>query len=64
MPFLLPLMLPMEWVDYLNRHGLFGLGLLRPYALFGIEGLEPLTHGVFWSLSLNLLQSQRHRTTF
>jgi len=52
---LLPLMLPVEWVEYLNRAGLFGLGLLRPNALFAIEGLEPLTHGVFWSLSLNLL---------
>lgn len=52
---LLPLMLPVEWVDYLNRAGLLGLGILRPNALFAIEGLEPLTHGVFWSLSLNLL---------
>lgn len=52
---LLPLVLPVSWVDYLNQSGLLGLGILRPYALFGIEGLEPLTHGVFWSLSLNLL---------
>ncbi len=35
--------------------GLFGLGLLRPQALFGLDGLVPLTHGVFWSLSANLL---------
>lgn len=51
---LLPLMLPDPAVDWLNLHGLLGLGVLRPHALFGIEGLDPLTHGVFWSLSLNL----------
>ncbi len=33
--------------------GLFGLGLLRPQALFGIEGLDPMVHAVWWSLSLN-----------
>ncbi|EKF75882.1 Na-solute symporter/sensory box histidinekinase [Alcanivorax hongdengensis A-11-3] len=50
---LLPVMLPKDWVLVLNQHGLLGLGVLRPHALFGIEGLEPLTHGVFWSLALN-----------
>ncbi|EAQ04768.1 sensor histidine kinase [Pseudooceanicola batsensis HTCC2597] len=33
--------------------GPFGLGWLRPYALFGIVGLDSLVHGVFWSLLLN-----------
>ncbi|MCG6884138.1 MAG: sodium:solute symporter, partial [Silicimonas sp.] len=33
--------------------GPFGIGLLRPRALFGIEGLDPLVHAVFWSLLLN-----------
>ncbi len=28
---------------------------LQPTALFGIQGMDPLTHGVFWSLSLNIL---------
>ena len=51
---LAPVILPVEWVAVLNTHGLFGLGLLRPHAMFGIEGLEPLTHGVFWSVSVNL----------
>ena len=51
---LVPVILPESWVVLLNQHGLLGLGLLRPNALFGIEGLEPLTHGVFWSLSVNL----------
>jgi Na+/proline symporter/nitrogen-specific signal transduction histidine kinase len=33
--------------------GLFGLGWLRPHALFGTEGMDPLTHALFWSLALN-----------
>ncbi|MFZ7094066.1 ATP-binding protein [Primorskyibacter sp. 2E233] len=34
-------------------HGPLGIGWLRPQALFGIEGLDPLLHAVLWSLSLN-----------
>ncbi|KIN60721.1 Sensor histidine kinase [Sulfitobacter noctilucae] len=34
---------------------LFGLSILRPEALFGIEGIDPLVHAAFWSLSLNTL---------
>ena len=33
--------------------GPFGLSYLRPQALLGIEGLDPLVHAVFWSLLLN-----------
>lgn len=36
-------------------HGLFGLGWLRPQALFGITGFDPIVHCVLWSLSLNAL---------
>ncbi|AXI47073.1 sodium:solute symporter [Sulfitobacter sp. SK012] len=36
-------------------HGLFGQGWLRPQALFGIEGMDPTVHAVWWSLSLNAL---------
>jgi Na+/proline symporter/signal transduction histidine kinase len=35
-------------------HGPWGVGLLRPEALFGVD-LPQLAHGVFWSLSLNIL---------
>ena len=35
--------------------GPFGLGWLRPQALFGIEGLDPIVHATLWSLSLNIL---------
>ena len=34
--------------------GPFGLGLLRPEHLFGLE-LSPLVHGVVWSIGLNVL---------
>ena len=36
-------------------HGPFGWPLLRPQALFGLEGLDPLVHALFWSLSVNTL---------
>jgi len=32
----------------------FDIDWLRPEALFGVSGMDPLTHGVLWSLSLNL----------
>ena len=33
--------------------GPFGIGWLRPQALFGTDGLDPLLHAVFWSMALN-----------
>lgn len=33
--------------------GPLGIGWLRPQALFGIEGLDPIVHSTLWSLSLN-----------
>jgi PAS domain S-box-containing protein len=38
----------------LLEEGPFGLTLLRPTALLGLDGLDPLSHGVFWSLLLNV----------
>lgn len=35
--------------------GPFGVALLRPQALFGLAGVDPLVHSVFWSLSVNSL---------
>ena len=37
------------------QEGLFGLDWLRPRALFGIDGLDPLVHAVIWSVGLNTL---------
>jgi Na+/proline symporter/signal transduction histidine kinase len=36
------------------QQGPFGIGALRPQALFGAD-LPPLLHGVLWSLALNVL---------
>ncbi|MCO5119060.1 MAG: sensor histidine kinase [Burkholderiaceae bacterium] len=33
--------------------GPWGIHALRPQALFGMEGVDPLVHAVFWSLLLN-----------
>jgi hypothetical protein len=34
-------------------HGLWGLAWLRPYALFGAEGMDPVVHAVMWSMLIN-----------
>ena len=34
--------------------GPFGLGIFRPTAFLGLGALDPLSHGVFWSLFLNV----------
>ena len=34
--------------------GPFDIAALRPQQLLGLQGWDPLTHGVFWSLLLNL----------
>ena len=35
--------------------GPWGIAALRPQALFGLEGLDPLVHSVVWSMSFNIL---------
>src|SRR5690606_22993289 len=35
-------------------HGLFGIELLKPYALFGLSGLDPVTHSTFWTMLANI----------
>lgn len=37
----------------LLENGPFGIGWLRPNALFGIDGIDPLVHGLLWSILLN-----------
>ncbi len=39
-----------SWLD----HGPFGIGWLRPQALFDITGWDPVTHATFWSLLVNV----------
>ncbi len=43
--------IPTSFID----KGLWDIGLLKPYALMGLEGLDPVSHAVLWSLPLNLL---------
>jgi Na+/proline symporter/signal transduction histidine kinase len=38
----------------LLRDGPFGIGWLRPHALFGLDWLDAVTHGTVWSLAFNL----------
>ncbi len=35
--------------------GPFGIGWLRPQGLFGVSGMDPLVHALFWSLALNTI---------
>ncbi|PXF32364.1 histidine kinase [Pokkaliibacter plantistimulans] len=37
----------------LLAHGPFGQPWLEPHALFGLTGLDPITHGTLWSLLVN-----------
>ncbi|MDH3660448.1 MAG: sodium:solute symporter, partial [Alphaproteobacteria bacterium] len=39
-------------IDFLEV-GPFAIDALRPYALLGLEGLDPISHGLFWSLLAN-----------
>jgi Na+/proline symporter/nitrogen-specific signal transduction histidine kinase len=50
----LPALAQAGWLprDFIDR-GLFGIALLKPQALFGLSGLDPITHAAFWSLLVN-----------
>ena len=52
---LLPSLAKSGWLDAgFMTEGLFGLAWLRPEQLFGLEGLDNLTHALFWSLFANI----------
>ena len=36
------------------EHGPFGIALLRPQELFGLSGLNEITHCLFWSMTFNI----------
>ena len=42
--------LPLTFVE----HGLFDIALLKPLELFGLKGLDDITHCVFWSMFVNV----------
>jgi Na+/proline symporter/nitrogen-specific signal transduction histidine kinase len=42
--------LPLQFIN----EGPFGVALLKPYALFGLTGLDPITHSLFWTMLVNI----------
>lgn len=52
---LLPSFVKSGWLDagFLER-GLFGLAWLKPEQLFGMAGLDSLSHAMFWSMLANI----------
>jgi Na+/proline symporter/nitrogen-specific signal transduction histidine kinase len=52
---LLPAFAQSGWLDdsFVNV-GPWGLELLKPYALFGLDGLDNITHALVWSMLLNI----------
>ena len=52
---LIPSFVDSGWVtESLLTHGPWGIELLRPRALFGLQGLDTWTHALVWSLVFNL----------
>ena len=42
--------LPIDFVEF----GPFGIEFLKPYALFGLDGADHLSHSLFWSMLVNI----------
>jgi len=36
------------------ENGPLGIALLKPYALFGLEGLDPISHATIWTMLVNV----------
>ncbi|WP_299183221.1 hypothetical protein [uncultured Neptuniibacter sp.] len=52
---LIPTFIKHGWLsESLLTEGPWQLVMLRPEALFGLEGFHPVTHAVFWSLIFNI----------
>ncbi|MCM2359617.1 MAG: stage II sporulation protein E, partial [Geobacteraceae bacterium] len=52
---LVPLFARSGWLPLdILENGPFGLGFLRPLELFGMSGLDMLSHALFWTLFFNL----------
>ncbi len=52
---MLPSVAKSGWIDpTFIEHGLFGIELLRPEQLFGLTGLDSISHALFWSLAANI----------
>lgn len=52
---LLPALARSGWLPIsLLEHGPFGIELLKPLALFGLTGLDQITHAMIWSMIANI----------
>ncbi|THF60528.1 sensor histidine kinase [Pseudothauera rhizosphaerae] len=52
---LLPSFAKSGWLDpAFLEHGLFGLAWLKPEQLFGLQGLDNISHALFWSMAANI----------
>ncbi len=52
---LLPSLARSGWLpDSFIPDGPWGIAMLRPYALLGLDGLDHLTHALFWSALVNI----------
>ena len=52
---LLPAFARSEWLPIgFLEHGPFGIELLKPLALFGVSGLDQITHAMIWSMVANI----------
>ncbi len=52
---MLPSLAKSGWLpEQFLAHGIFGIDLLKPEQLFGLRGLDNLTHSLFWSLLANI----------
>jgi signal transduction histidine kinase len=52
---LLPALARSGWLPIgLLEHGPFGIELLKPLALFGLKGLDQITHAMIWSMLANI----------
>ncbi|MGQ3676192.1 sodium:solute symporter family transporter [Xanthobacter sp. TB0139] len=51
---MLPSVAKSGWIGDGFLSGPFGFSLLAPQHLFGLEGLDPLTHALFWSFLVNI----------
>lgn len=43
-----------SWGHSIIHQGLFGISLLKPHSLFGLEAFSPVIHSFFWSMFFNL----------
>jgi Na+/proline symporter/nitrogen-specific signal transduction histidine kinase len=52
---LLPALARSDWLPQgFIEHGPFGIELLQPLALFGLAGLDQITHAMIWSMVANI----------